>query len=200
MLSEHPGQAAKGAALAAIALAALVLAVILAAAPSASANAVLVRADPPNDSVLGDAPVRVEMWFDQPLVSDFAATQVTLSLPEAGAEVQPLYAAVDRRDPTHLIISPPQALRAGRYLLRWRVAAAQDGSVSEGEYTFLISPSAAPVPAAGGSGGPDILFLSLITLAGIGGATFLGLVLYLARRTLGLGGHPPTEGTLPQHH
>jgi hypothetical protein len=42
--------------------------------------------------------------------------------------------------------------------------------------------------------------MALITLAGIGGGTFLALLLYLGRRALGLGGHPTTETTLPEHH
>jgi hypothetical protein len=42
--------------------------------------------------------------------------------------------------------------------------------------------------------------MALITLAGIGGGAFLGLLLYLSRRALGLGGHPTTETTLPEHH
>jgi hypothetical protein len=32
------------------------------------------------------------------------------------------------------------------------------------------------------------------------GAAILGLLLYLARRALGLGGHPTSETTLPEHH
>ena len=73
------------------------------------------RAEPPNDAVLGEAPARIEMWFDQPLVSDFAATEVTLAREGASAEIRPLYAAVDHRDPTRLVVSPPQSLDEGDY-------------------------------------------------------------------------------------
>ena len=199
MLAEH-SKATKRTALAAMAIAALLLAATLLSARSALAEATLVRTAPPNDSILAEAPARVEMWFDQPLTPAFAATDVTLALAGAPTEIRPLYAAVDHRDPTRLLISPPQALSTGRYVIKWRITSAQDDSVSQGEYTFVISPSAAPASSSEGEGGPDVLFLSLITLAGIGGGTFLGLLLYLFRRVLGFGGHPVSEGTLPEHH
>ena len=198
MLIEHHGKATKRSVLAAVAFVVLLSAATLLSAHSALANPQLVRAEPPNDAVLNEAPERVEMWFDQPLAPDFAATEVTLALSGASTEIRPLYAAVDHRDRTRLLISPPQSLDEGRYLVKWRITSAEDGSVSEGEYTFVISASAAQ--SSEGESGPDILFLALITLAGIGGGTFLGLLLYLARRALGLGGHPTTETTLPQHH
>lgn len=197
MAIKRDGKTARQSALAAATFALLLLAVLL-SARSALADPQLVRTEPPNDAVLDEAPGRVEMWFDQPLVSDYAATEVTLALEGAPAEIRPLYAAVDHRDLIRLIVSPPQSLDEGDYLIEWRITSAEDGSVSEGEYAFSIS-STTPTGTAEDSG-PDILFLSLITLAGIGGGTFLGLVLYLARRALGLGGHPTTETTLPEHH
>jgi len=200
MLVECHGKATKRSAAAAVALAVLLLAAALLPARSALAEPQLVRAEPPNDAVLDDAPVRVELWFDQPLVSDFAATEVTLVPAGASTEIRPLYAAVNHRDPTRLLISPPQALRDGRYLIKWRITSVQDGSVGEGEYAFSIAATAAAGSAGGGESGPDILLLSLLTLAGIGGGAMLGLLLYLARRALGLGGHPTSETTLPEHH
>ena len=198
MLIEHHGKAARRSALAAMAFAALLFALALLSARAALAEPQLVRVVPPNAAVLDDAPARVEMWFDQPLASDYAATEVTLALSGELTEIRPLYAAVDHRDPTRLLISPPQALPDGRYLIKWRTASAEDGSVSEGEYSFSIAAGAAS--GSEGESGPDILFMALITLAGIGGGTFLGLLFYLFRRALGLGGHPTTETTLPEHH
>jgi len=199
MLAELHRKTAKRTALAAVAFAVL-SAVALLSARSALADPEFVRAEPPDNAELGEAPARVEMWFDQPLAPDFAATEVTLERAGASTEIRPLYAAVDHRDPTRLIVSPPQSLDEGRYMINWRITSAEDGSVSEGEYAFSISSSAPAGSASEGDSGPDILFLALITLAGIGGGAFLGLVLYLARRALGLGGHPTTETTLPEHH
>jgi len=199
MAIEHDGKAAKRSALAAVASLLVVLAALL-PARLALADPQLVRAEPPNDAVLGEAPARIEMWFDQPLVADFAATEVTLEREGAPAEIRPLYAAVDHRDPTRLAFTPPQSLDEGHYVVSWRITSAEDGSMTEGEYAFSISSSAPAGTAGEGGGGPDILFLSLLTLAGIGGGAFLGLVLYLARRALGIGGHPTTETTLPEHH
>jgi len=176
----------------------LLLLAVLLSARSALADPQLVRADPPNDAVVDEAPARIEMWFDQRLASHSAATEVTLAREGAPAEIRPLYAAVDHRDPTRLVVSPPQSLDEGHYTVSWRITSAEDGSVSQGEYAFSIS-STAPAGAAGGSG-PDILFIALMTTAGIGGGAFLGLLLYLARRALGIGGHPTTETTLPEHH
>ncbi len=200
MLTELHRKTAKRTALAAVAFAVLLSSLALLAARSASADPRLVRAEPPNDTVLGEAPARVEMWFDQPLASDFAATEVTIARTGGPTEIRPLYAAVDHRDPTRLLISPPQSLDEGDYLIKWQITSAEDGSVSEGEYAFSIDSSAPAGSASDEDSGPDILFLALITLAGMGGGTFLGLLLYLARRALGLGGHPTTETTLPEHH
>jgi methionine-rich copper-binding protein CopC len=199
MSIERDNEAAKRIALAAVAFAVLLSGVLL-SPHSAFARPQLVRTEPPNDAVLDDAPARVEMWFDQPLASDFAATEVTLEREGASAEIRPLYAAVDHREPTRLIISPPQSLDQGDYVIKWRITSAEDSSVSEGEYAFSISSSAPAGAERGEDSGPDILFLALITLAGIGGGTLLGLLLYLFRRTLGLGGHPTTETSLPEHH
>ena len=187
---------AKRSALAAVSL--LLLLSALVPARSALADPQLERSEPPNDAVLGEAPARIEMWFDQPLASHSAATEVTLTREGADAEIRPLYAAVDHRDLTRLIVSPPQSLDEGDYVVSWRITSAEDGSVSEGEYAFSIS-STAPAGTAEDSG-PDILFIALMTTAGIGGGAFLGLLLYLARRALGIGGHPTTETTLPEHH
>jgi methionine-rich copper-binding protein CopC len=198
MLIELHPETAKRTVVAAVAFAVLLSALALLPARSALAAPQLVRAEPPNDAVLDEAPGQIELWFDQPLAVDFAATEVTLEREGSAAEFRPLYAAVDHRDPTRLVVSPPQSLDKGDYLINWRITSAEDNSVSEGEYAFSISSSA---PSAGEEGGgPDILFMALITLAGIGGGTFLGLLLYLSRRALGLGGHPTTETTLPEHH
>ena len=198
MAIKEEGKGVRRGALAAVALLLLLAAML----PSRSAAAApqLVRAEPPNDAVLGDAPGRIEMWFDQALASDSAATEVTLTREGASAEIRPLYATVDRRDPTLLVVSPPQSLDEGHYTVNWRITSAEDGSGSEGEYAFSISSSAPAGTTGGGGGGPDILFLSLITLAGIGGGAALGLLLYLGRRALGIGGHPTSETTLPEHH
>ena len=199
MAIEHDRKAARRTALAAVTSLLLMLAVVL-SARSALADPQLVLTEPPNDAVLDEAPTRIEMWFDQSLASDSAATEVTLTREGAPAEIRPLYAAVDHRDPTRLIVSPPQSLDTGDYVVSWRITSAEDGSVTEGEYAFSISSSAPAGTAGEGGGGPDILFLSLMTLAGIGGGATLGLLLYLGRRALGLGGHPTSETTLPEHH
>lgn len=196
MLIEHHGKAAKRSALAAV-FAVLLFATLLSARP-ALADPRLVGTEPPNDAVLGEAPSRIEMQFDQPLARGSNATTVTLEREGASTEFRPLYAAVDPRDPTRLIVSPPQSLDEGHYVIKWSVTSAEDGSVSGEEYAFSIS-SSAPAGSEAESG-PDILFLALITLAGIGGGTLLGLLLYVSRRALGLGGHPTSETSLPEHH
>jgi methionine-rich copper-binding protein CopC len=200
MLTAVHHKAAQRTALAAVALVLVSSALALFFVRSAWAEPELVRAVPPNDAVLGEAPAQIDLWFDQALVLDFAATEVTIERAGESTEVRPLYAAVDRRDPTRLLVSPPQALEEGEWSLKWRTTSAEDGSVSEGEYTFSISSSAPAVSGGEEDGGPDILFLSLLTTAGIGGGALLGLLLYLSRRALGLGGHPTTETSLPEHH
>jgi len=200
MLTELHHTTAKRTTLAAVAFTVLLLTSALLLARSAYAEPELVRAEPPNDAVLDEAPSRVEMWFDQPLAADFAATEVTLERGGADTEFRPLYVAVDHRDPTRLLVSPPQSLDEGDYVIRWRITSAEDDSESEGEYAFSIDSSAPASSEGEGDSGPDILFIALMTTAGIGGGAVLGLLLYLARRALGLGGHPTTETSLPEHH
>jgi methionine-rich copper-binding protein CopC len=200
VLDEAHRRTAKRAALVAVAFVALFSALALLLARPAWAEPRLVRAEPPNDAVLGEAPDRIDLWFDQALVLDFAATEVSIERAGESTEVRPLYVAVDHRDPTRLLVSPPKSLNQGEWSLKWQVTSAEDRSVSEGDYAFSISSSAPAVSEGDQDGGPDILLLALLTTAGIGGGAALGLLLYLSRRALGLGGHPTTETSLPEHH
>jgi methionine-rich copper-binding protein CopC len=113
MLIELHPETAKRTGVAALAFAVMLSVLILLPARSALAAPQLVRAEPPNDTVLDEAPGRIEMWFDQPLAVDSAATEVTLEREGSAAEFRPLYAAVDHRDPTRLLVSPPQSLDEG---------------------------------------------------------------------------------------
>ena len=179
--------------LAATAVAAILVAAALYSSP-ALAKANPVRIEPPADAVLTEAPGLVEMWFSQPLTPGTDATSVTLRRQGSSTEIHPLYAAVAAADPTHLVFSPPPNLTAGRYIVSWRATSAQDGQVSQGEYAFTIDPSATPTGRGEGGSGPDLLKTILITLAGVAGGTFLGLLAYLFRRSIGFDWHRPPEG------
>ncbi len=177
----------------------LVLAVASLYSPSALAQPDPVQVDPPEDAVLTEAPGLVTMQFSEALARDTDATGVTLRREGTTSEIHPLYEIVDPNDPTHLAFSPPPNLTAGRYVVSWRATSAETGETSEGEYALTIDPDAVPTASVGGEG-PDPLQLALITLGGLAGGTFLGLLAYLFRRAIAFGGHPTTEGTESEHH
>jgi len=82
----------------------------------------------------------------------------------------------------------------GSYVLSWRVRQQQGGQALSGTLSFSIAP---PSP-------PDVLSLALITIAAVGGAALLALVLTLFRHSIGFEPHrPPAETeseSLVGHH
>jgi hypothetical protein len=115
-----------------LALAAALLASAL-AVPPALAHAVLIRSSPPHRAVLGQAPERVDLWFNERLEAAYSTASVWS---EAGAQVDARDVAVAPDDPRRLSVS--LATRApGHYTVKYRVLSV-DGHIVDSLIIFTV--------------------------------------------------------------
>ncbi|MGE0257355.1 MAG: copper resistance protein CopC [Alphaproteobacteria bacterium] len=101
----------------------------------AAAHAFLSQAVPPVGGVVSSAPREVRLTFTEGIEPAFSRIEL------AGADGRPIGTApatVDPRDNTQLVLALPP-LAPGRYRVKWRVVSI-DTHVTEGDYTFEISP------------------------------------------------------------
>ena len=157
----------------------------LVATPSALAHATLDSSTPSNDEVLGRAPERVVLRFDEPVESAFGSVRVydgSAKPVDDGRTTRP-----DRRA---IAVGLPSDLPRGTYTVAWRVLSADSHPVS-GAFVFHIGkPGEGAAGVVGqvldeqaGSGTVDgafwvVRFLSLtLILLSVGGAFALAFVL-----------------------
>ncbi|MBI3971249.1 MAG: copper resistance protein CopC, partial [Chloroflexi bacterium] len=133
----------------------LVIAAVLmaAAAPAtpAQAHANLVRAEPPANSVLPEAPPTVQLWFSEepePRFSEVAVyTSTQERVPVAAIEVAP----EDRRS----LVVKLGALPPGSYTVAWKALSSVDGHTTAGAFAFAVGVGqtvAAPAGVAAAQG------------------------------------------------
>lgn len=103
------------------------------AAPSAEAHAFLVRSSPPHRAVLGQAPARVDLWFNERLEAAYSTASVWS---EAGAQVDARDVAVAPDDPRRLSVSLTSRA-PGRYTVKYRVLSV-DGHIVDSLITFQV--------------------------------------------------------------
>jgi copper transport protein len=114
------------------------------AASPALGHALLLRADPPDGSVLAAAPDRVRLVFTQAVAVGLSKVELVDS---AGRTVTLDGLAGDPADPTVMVIDPP-ALSADAYRLSWRVVSNDDLHPSIGTLVFGVGvTSSVAVPA-----------------------------------------------------
>jgi methionine-rich copper-binding protein CopC len=106
--------------------------------PAACAHAFLDHASPRVGSTIAVAPTEVTLWFTERLEPAFCSARVEDS---AGRPVEAGKATVNDAQPDRLVLSL-RPLPPGRYRVVWRVLSV-DTHVTEGDYTFSISPGAA---------------------------------------------------------
>ena len=111
----------------------LVLGLFLWSQATIHAHARLIRSNPLNAAVVGHAPERVELWFNERLEPAYSKALVTN---EAGAQVDLRDVAVSAEDPRRLAVSLP-VLVPGRYTVSFRVLSV-DGHVVESKLTFSV--------------------------------------------------------------
>lgn len=121
-----------------VAAAVLVSGLVVASAPAA-AHPFLVRTAPADGARLLDAPRSVSLQFSEPLGDGPAELSLA---PHGSASVEPLVAA---RASGGRVVRADVAIGRGVYRLRWRVVA-DDGHLSEGEFSFAVGPVTGSVP------------------------------------------------------
>jgi copper resistance protein C len=103
------------------------------AGPPVEAHAFLVRSSPPHRAVLGQAPERVDLWFNEGLEAAYSTVSVWS---EVGAQVDARDVAVAPDDARRLSVS--LTTRApGHYTVKYRVLSV-DGHVVDSRITFTV--------------------------------------------------------------
>ena len=97
------------------------------------AHAILVKADPPKDGVVGQAPKEVHLTFNDAVGNEYLALAVVDS---SGKRVDGHDAKLDFTDHAQLRATV-EGLSKGTYMVRYRVLSA-DGHVVSGKYHFSI--------------------------------------------------------------
>jgi methionine-rich copper-binding protein CopC len=166
--------------LAALGLAFLTLALLVAAA---RAHSLLIKSEPEDNAVLEQAPEQVVAWFSQELETRLSSMQV---FDPEGNQVDSGDGSVDLNDPDHasMLVSLPESLPNGTYLIRWTAVSSEDGDTSEGEFSFSVTNSGAPAGQAleasrsPADNGPDLPVGELIIAFGVLLLIGIGLILY----------------------
>ena len=103
--------------------------------PGAAAHAFLDHASPRVGSTVHSAPGEVKVWFTEELEPAFSTLRV---LDKDGRQIDRRDKKIDPRDRTQMSVSLPP-LAPGTYRVQWR-ALSVDTHVTEGDFTFVVSP------------------------------------------------------------
>lgn len=112
----------------------------------ASAHPWVIRSEPADGSVLGQAPPEVRVWFTEGIEAGFGNVQV---LDRDGNAVESTEVRVDPADDTLLVVDLPE-LEEGVYTVTWRVLSSEDNHIVKGSIAFGLGAGVA-VEAAGGA-------------------------------------------------
>lgn len=215
-------------------LAVLAVAAALAGpATTARAKSPFVTYTSPEDGdVLNGPPPVFQLCFRDPIdLSDTSLQDYRFALAQPGGDLLPL--RVYLQDNGYGIVAQahrPTGDTAGEWTFDWRVRAVGAREMEEGSLKFLVAPEgeppsrtmpfpcdasgspASPQPAAGGEttanpdndDGPDVLLMSLLTVAASAALAVLGFIGYAIRMKTGFWLHrPPAPGDQaggPEHH
>jgi methionine-rich copper-binding protein CopC len=106
---------------------------VVAATQPVQAHAVLVRSTPSHRAVLGQAPERVDLWFNERLEAAYSTVTIWN---DAGRQVDERDATVTADDPRRLTVT--FATRAaGQYTVKYRVLSV-DGHIVDILFTFTV--------------------------------------------------------------
>lgn len=149
----------------------------------ALAHSVLVKSEPESNAVLEQGPEQVITWFSQELETGLSSIQV---FDAEGNQIDNGDGEVDLNDPDHasMLVSLPESLPNGMYIVHWTAVSAADGDTTEGEFSFSMGDSGASTGQAletSGSpagDGPDLPLGELIIAFGVLLLIGLGLILY----------------------
>lgn len=147
-------------------LAGVLMLALLALAVPLWAHGFIIRAIPEDRAALERAPLRVQVWFSEPLEPEFS--QITVSN-AAGAVIAT--ASADPEDPALLAVRLPPGLPDGAYSVDLRIAFASDGHVINERRVFFVGEAG----DLAGSAAPD----AVVTLEVVWRALSLGGALVL---------------------
>jgi len=116
----------------------LALFLALSTTRSTYAHAALVRTDPPDSTVLAEAPSQVRLWYNEPISVSFSTFQV-LDLEGQPVELTSIH--LDELDPQLVILELPE-IGEGVYSIHWHVLSAADGHDTQGYVVFGVGSSA----------------------------------------------------------
>lgn len=116
----------------------LALFLALATTRSTYAHAALVRTDPPDSTVLAEAPSQVRLWYNEPISVSFSTFQV-LDLEGLPVELTSIH--LDELDPQLVILGLPE-IGDGVYSIHWHVLSAADGHDTQGYVVFGVGSTA----------------------------------------------------------
>jgi len=108
---------------------------LLAIPLTASAHAILVKSQPAKDEELSEAPKQIDLWFNDPVRSQYKALAVVNS---DGKRVDNRDVEQEMLDGSH-IYATVSDLEPGTYTVRYRVVS-QDTHIVTGKFTFTVKP------------------------------------------------------------
>ena len=136
-----------------IALPAAFLLVLLfpAAAHAQALHAILLRSEPPKDSILNVAPHNVRMWFSEDLNPSFS-TAVVVNV--QNHRVDNSDAHVSAGDPREMDLTLKPNLPPAVYIVVWRSDSNEDGHILRGSFIFTVARPDGSIPTLNGNSVP----------------------------------------------
>lgn len=102
---------------------------------AAQAHAILVKSQPAKDETVTVAPKQIDLWFNDPVRSEYKALAV---IDSDGKRVDNRDVEQDMLDGSH-IHATVEDLQAGTYTIRYRVVS-QDTHIVTGKFQFTVKP------------------------------------------------------------
>lgn len=143
----------------------------------ANAHGYLVRSTPADRSVVVRAPQQVQVWFSEGLEPRFSSIAV---FDQAGQQVDIGDGGVDEQNSAKLVVTLPDNLPPGAYLIRIRPVFTSDGHVANDTLIFWVGEQTGSIETEGASG--RVIALEAIWRVGliITLSIFFGLILLYA--------------------
>lgn len=156
----------------------LLLMLTLSRASTVRAHAQLERAEPRPDTVLAQAPERLQLWFTEALEPGFSDIQV---LDANGQRVDRGDSRVASDNAQAMTVSLPP-LDKGVYTVAWKTLSQVDGHTVRGTYSLLIGVEPSTVPPliqSPDTAGPAVYDAPIRWLGYLGATVLVGLLLFL---------------------
>src|SRR4051812_14316621 len=113
----------------------VVLAALTLLPATAAAHAVLLRTDPPTGRSLEVTPIEVRLLFSEPIDGSFSRVRV---LNTNGDPIDLSDSRVDPANENELVVSLPQPLPNGTYVVAWRSLSTIDVHPEVGQYPIFV--------------------------------------------------------------